>query len=53
MVHAMFRFAAILDGVRARGLAGNAASEDAAEVGAQGLALARRAWEVVEARGGA
>ena len=52
MVHAMFRFAAILDGVRARGLAGNAASEDAEQVGRQGLALARRAWEVVEARKG-
>jgi aminoglycoside phosphotransferase (APT) family kinase protein len=48
MVHAMFRFAAILDGVRARGLAGNAASEDAAIVGAQGLALAKRGWEVVD-----
>jgi aminoglycoside phosphotransferase (APT) family kinase protein len=48
LVHAMFRFAAILDGVRARGLAGNAASDDAATVGAQGAALARRAWEVVE-----
>ncbi len=51
MVHAMFRFAAILDGVRARGLAGNAASTDAAEVGAQGLALAKRAWQVVETSG--
>jgi aminoglycoside phosphotransferase (APT) family kinase protein len=50
MVHAMFRFAAILDGVRARGLAGNAASEDAEVVGRQGLALAIRAWEVVEQR---
>ena len=52
MVHAMFRFAAILDGVRARGLAGNAASEDAEIVGRQGLALAKRAWEVVENRDG-
>ncbi len=33
MAHAFYRFAAILDGVRARGLAGNAASSDAADVG--------------------
>lgn len=44
MAHAMFRFAAILDGVRARGLAGNAAAEDAEDVGRQAVALAKRAW---------
>ena len=33
MAHAFYRFAAILDGVRARGLAGNASSTDAADIG--------------------
>ena len=46
MVHAMFRFASILDGVRARGLAGNAASDNAEEVGRLGLLMAGRAWEL-------
>ncbi len=44
---AMFRFAAILDGVRARGLAGNAAAENAEEVGRLAVVMARRAWELV------
>ena len=50
-VHAMFRFASILDGVRARGLAGNAASDNAEEVGRLGLLMAERAWELAEASG--
>jgi hypothetical protein len=44
----MFRFASILDGVRARGLAGNAASDDAEEVGRLALVLARRGWELAQ-----
>jgi aminoglycoside phosphotransferase (APT) family kinase protein len=39
----MFRFAVILEGVAARARAGNAASADAAEVGAQAAAFAREA----------
>jgi len=50
-VHAMFRFASILDGVRARGLAGNAASDNAEEVGRLGLLMAERAWELAQASG--
>ncbi len=46
--HAMFRFAAILDGVRARGLAGNAAAEDAEEVGRLAVVMAKRGWEVAQ-----
>lgn len=46
--HAMFRFAAILDGVRARGLAGNAAADNAEEVGRLALVMAQRAWEVAQ-----
>lgn len=48
LVHAMFRFASILDGVRARGLAGNAAADDAEEVGRLGLVMAHRAWELAQ-----
>ncbi|HSK41779.1 MAG TPA: phosphotransferase family protein [Arenibaculum sp.] len=40
---ALFRFAVILEGVAARAKAGNAAAEDAARVGALGVAFARRA----------
>ncbi|RQG99561.1 phosphotransferase family protein [Paraburkholderia dinghuensis] len=39
----MFRFAVILEGVAARARAGNAASADAADVGAQAVAFAREA----------
>jgi aminoglycoside phosphotransferase (APT) family kinase protein len=39
----MFRFAVILEGVAARARAGNAASADAADVGAQAAAFAREA----------
>lgn len=44
MAHAFFRFASILDGVRARGLAGNAASSDAANVGLIAPDIAARGW---------
>ncbi len=48
LAHAMFRFAAILDGVRARGLAGNAAADDAEEVGRLALVMARRGRELAD-----
>ena len=40
----MFRFAAIAEGVLARGLGGNASSANAREVGAQTVPYARTAW---------
>ena len=40
----MFRFAAIAEGVLARGLGGNASSANAQEVGAQTVPYARTAW---------
>ena len=49
MAHAFYRFAAILDGVRARGLAGNAASSDAADVGLIAPAIAARGLKYAEA----
>ncbi len=45
---ALFRFAVILEGVADRARSGNAASTDAADVGALGAAFARRAIEVIE-----
>ena len=48
LVFSMFRFAAILDGVRARGLAGNAAADDAEEVGRLALTMAKRGWELAK-----
>lgn len=48
MAHAFYRFAAILDGVRARGLAGNAASADAADVGLIAPAIAARGLKYAE-----
>lgn len=48
MAHAFYRFAAILDGVRARGLAGNAASSDAADVGLIAPDVAARGWRYAE-----
>ena len=48
MAHAFYRFAAILDGVRARGLAGNASSSDAADVGLIAPEVAARGWRYVE-----
>lgn len=49
MAHAFYRFAAILDGVRARGLAGNAASMDAADVGLIAPGVAARGWRYAQA----
>lgn len=51
MAHAFYRFAAILDGVRARGLAGNAASMDAANVGLIAPDIAARGWKYAQAAG--
>jgi aminoglycoside phosphotransferase (APT) family kinase protein len=48
MAFSMFRFAVILEGVRARAALGNASSGNAAEVGAQAKAFARRAVELIE-----
>jgi aminoglycoside phosphotransferase (APT) family kinase protein len=49
VAHALFRFSAILDGVRARGLAGNAAADNAEEIGRLALAMARRGRELIDA----
>jgi aminoglycoside phosphotransferase (APT) family kinase protein len=49
MAHAFYRFAAILDGVRARGLAGNAASADAADIGLIAPDIAARGWAYANA----
>jgi aminoglycoside phosphotransferase (APT) family kinase protein len=49
MAHAFYRFAAILDGVRARGLAGNAASMDAANVGLIAPDIAAQGWAYAQA----
>lgn len=46
----MFRFAAIAEGVLARGRAGNASSSNAEEIGAQAVPYAEAAWNLV--RGG-
>lgn len=51
MAHAFYRFAAILDGVRARGLAGNAASMDAADLGLIAPDIAARGWKYAQAAG--
>ena len=48
LIFSMFRFAAILDGVRARGLAGNAAADDAEEVGRLAVTMAQRGWELAQ-----
>jgi aminoglycoside phosphotransferase (APT) family kinase protein len=50
LVFALFRFAVILEGIAARAKAGNAAAENAAEVGDLSLAFARRAVELIETR---
>ena len=50
LAFSLFRIAVILEGVLARGKAGNAASDEAINVGERGLALAERGWEI--ARGG-
>jgi aminoglycoside phosphotransferase (APT) family kinase protein len=46
-VFALFRFAVIFEGIAARAQAGNAAADNAAEVGVLGLAFARRACEII------
>jgi aminoglycoside phosphotransferase (APT) family kinase protein len=48
LAFSMFRFAVILEGVRARAALGNASSGNAAEVGAQAKAFARRAVELID-----
>jgi len=45
------RIAAILHGVHSRALAGNAASNDAAETGGRAVAVADVAWRTVQALG--
>ena len=47
---ALFRFAVIFEGIAARSLAGNAAADDAAEMGALSARFAARAIEVVDGR---
>ena len=46
LLFALFRLAVILEGVLARSKAGNASSDEAAEKGALGIALAERGWEL-------
>jgi aminoglycoside phosphotransferase (APT) family kinase protein len=48
MAYNMFRMAGILQGVLARGLAGNAASAQALEAGRRARPLAELAWRQVE-----
>ncbi len=45
---ALFRFAVIFEGIAARALAGNAAADNAAEVGRLSARFARRAIEVID-----
>ena len=45
----LFRFAVIFEGIAARAAAGNASSENAAEVGKLGAAFAKRAVDMIEA----
>jgi len=47
---ALFRLAVIFEGIAARAAAGNAASDDAGEVGALTAAFARRAVDFIEGR---
>lgn len=48
MIFSMFRLVAILEGVRARALAGNVASRDGKEVSDRTFALAKRAVALIE-----
>jgi aminoglycoside phosphotransferase (APT) family kinase protein len=48
LVFSMFRFAVILEGVAARAQLGNASSANAANVGAQASAIARRAEQLID-----
>lgn len=50
LAFSLFRMAAILQGVYARALQGNAASEKAAKMGAMPALLAGIAWEIVQGR---
>lgn len=47
----MFRLAAILQGIRARALRGNAASADALRTGAQAIPIAEAAWRQAQRSG--
>jgi aminoglycoside phosphotransferase (APT) family kinase protein len=48
LAFSLFRLAVILEGVLARSKAGNASSSNAEAMGARGLALAERGWEIVK-----
>ena len=48
LAFALFRFAIIFEGIAARAIAGNAAAENAVEVGGLSLIFARRAAEIVD-----
>lgn len=47
---ALFRRAVIIEGVLSRAKAGNASNSDARSVGARGLGLSRRGWEIASGR---
>ena len=47
MIFSMFRLVAILEGVRARALAGNVSSTDGKEVSERAVILARRAVQLI------
>jgi aminoglycoside phosphotransferase (APT) family kinase protein len=51
LVFSLFRFAVILEGIAGRAKAGNAAAENAAQVGNLSVAYARRAAELIETQG--
>jgi aminoglycoside phosphotransferase (APT) family kinase protein len=51
LVFSLFRFAVILEGIAGRAKAGNAAAENAAQVGDLSVAYARRAVELIETQG--
>ena len=48
LAFSLFRLAVILEGVLARAQAGNASNAEAGTVGARGIALADRAWQLVQ-----
>jgi aminoglycoside phosphotransferase (APT) family kinase protein len=48
LVFSLFRFAVILEGIAARAKAGNAAADNAAQVGDLSVAFARRAVELID-----
>ncbi|OZI34007.1 phosphotransferase family protein [Bordetella genomosp. 10] len=52
LAYSFFRIAAILQGVYARGLAGNAAGDDAHEMGARVAPLAELGWAAAQAESG-